>query len=204
MKATALVLFCAANLTSLARAGEKQENDSLALDVAAIDRGRILAAADAAMKAAPISIANLPAENSPGGPNDFYSNADYWWPNPAKPGGFPYVQRDGRSNPGNFNRHRMAMRDLRDAVAALGAAYKITGDERYARKAAELLRVFFIDKQTRMNPNLKLAQVVAAGPRMGDGRPAGIIDGLHLAEIPLAIAALREVARDVRRNWLPA
>ncbi len=102
MKATALVLFCAANLTSLARAGEKQENDSLALDVAAIDRGRILAAADAAMKAAPISIANLPAENSPGGPNDFYSNADYWWPNPAKPGGFPYVQRGRPVESGQF------------------------------------------------------------------------------------------------------
>ena len=97
--------------------------------------------------------------------------------------------RDGESYPGDFNRHRMAMRNLRDAVAALGAAYKITGDDRYARKAAELLRGFFIDPKTRMNPNFDFAQVA---PGHGGGRSYGIIDGLHFIEIPLAIAALQK------------
>ena len=67
------------------------------------DRGRILKAADAALSFAPITITKFRAQHSQGGPNDFYSNADYWWPDPAKTNGLPYVQRDGESNPGNFS-----------------------------------------------------------------------------------------------------
>jgi hypothetical protein len=153
----------------------------------AIDRERILKAAEAALKLEPPTIVRFHADLSEGGPNDFYSNADYFWPDPAKTNGLPYVQRDGASNPGNFFQHRLAMRQERDAVAALAAAYKITGDDRYAAKAAELLRVFFLDPRTRMNPHLRYAQAV---PGSTPGRSWGIIDGLHLIEIPPAITAM--------------
>ena len=162
---------------------------NLRIDVAAIDRERILLAAQAALKLEPITITKYRAKLSQGGPHDFYSNADYFWPDPAKPNGLPYINHDGQSNPANFSQHRMAMRDLRDAVAALAAAYKITGDNRYAAKAAALLRVFFLDPQTRMNPNLQYAQAV---PGSSPGRSWGIIDGLHLIEIPQAIAVLEK------------
>jgi hypothetical protein len=76
---------------------------------------------------------------------------------------------------------------MRDAVAALAAAYKITGDDRYATKAAGLLRVFFVDPETRMAPHLKYAQAI---PGRTPGRGTGIIDTLHLAEVPLAILAM--------------
>src|SRR5205085_7491008 len=118
-----------------------------------------------------------------------YSNGDYWWPDPTRPDGLPYIQRDGESNPNNFSAHRMAVRDMRDAVAALGAAYKITGDDRYVVKGVELLRVFFLDPATRMNPNLQYAQAV---PGVSPGRGTGIIDTLHLAEVPLAILAMQK------------
>jgi hypothetical protein len=160
----------------------------LALDVEAIDRERILKAADAALQLGPLTITKYPAKLSEGGTNDFYSNADYFWPDPKKPDGLPYINRDGESNPNNFDQHRMVMRQLRDAVAALGAAYKITGDDRCVAKAVELLRVFFLDPQTRMNPNLKYAQAV---PGRSPGRSWGIIDGLHLVEIPPAITAMQ-------------
>ena len=140
------------------------------LDIAAIDRGRILKAADAALDLEPITITRYPAKLSQGGPHDFYSNADYFWPDPAKPDGLPYINRDGESNPNNFFQHRIAMRQLRDAVAALAAAYKIAGEERYVVKAATLLRVFFLDPQTRMNPNLQFTQAV---PGASPGRQAG-------------------------------
>jgi hypothetical protein len=157
-------------------------------DVAVIDHGRILAAANTALALEPITITRFRAQYSEGGPNDFYSNGDYWWPDPAKTNGLPYVQRDGESNPNNFNQHRRCIAQLRDAVAALGAAYKITGDDRYAAKAVELLRVFFLDPKTRMNPHLKYAQAI---PGRTPGRGIGIIDTLHLAEVPLAIEALQ-------------
>jgi hypothetical protein len=158
------------------------------LDVAAIDRERILKAAHAALTMAPVTITQYTAKLSQGGPNDFYSNGDYWWPDPTKPDGLPYVQRDGESNPNNFSQHRLVVRDLRDAVAALAAAYKITGEDRYVAKASELLRVFFLDPKTRMNPHLKYAQAI---PGRSPGRGIGIIDALHLAEVPLAIEAMQ-------------
>ncbi|MEI8041370.1 MAG: alginate lyase family protein [Verrucomicrobiota bacterium] len=157
-------------------------------DVASIDRERILKAAGVALALPPITITQFRAALSEGGPNDFYSNGDYWWPDPAKTNGLPYLQRDGQTNPGNFNRHRLAVRQLRDAVAALGAAYQVTGEDRYAGKAAELLRVFFLDPSTRMNPHLQYAQAV---PGRSPGRGIGIIDTLHLIEVPAAASAMR-------------
>lgn len=166
-------------------------SDITTVDVGEVDRKRILKAAKSALVLEPITITKFRAEHSAGGPNDFYSNGDYWWPDPSKTNGLPYIQRDGETNPGNFNAHRMAMRELRDAVAALGAAYKISRDEKYARKAAELLRVFFIDDKTRMNPNLQNTQAIP-GRDNGGGRSFGIIDGLHLIEIPFAIEAMEK------------
>ena len=175
-----LVLFALPRGATICRA---------AIDVAEIDRQRILKAADAALRVEPITITKFRAQLSEGGPHDFYSNGDYWWPDPTKPDGLPYIQRDGESNPNNFSAHRMAVRDMRDAVAALGAAYRITGDDRYVTKAVELLRVFFLDPATRMNPKLQFAQAI---PGRSPGRGIGIIDALHLIEVPVAVEAMEK------------
>ena len=158
-----------------------------AIDVTALDRDRILKAAVAALQLEPITITKFRASLSQGGPNDFYSNGDYWWPNPNTTNGLPYVQRDGQSNPENFAAHRHCVMQLRDAVAALGAAYLLTSEDRYAAKAATLLQVFFVDPATRMNPSLQYAQAI---PGVSPGRGIGIIDTLHLAEVPLAVRAM--------------
>ncbi len=181
-------------------------------DVGATDRQRILGAANEALAMSELSITSFRALSSEGGPNDFHSNGDYWWPDPAKPNGLPYIQRDGQTNPGNFNQHRLLIRQLRDAVASLGAAYTITGLDRYPAKSAELLKVFFLDPSTRMNPHLNYAQAI---PGVTPGRGIGIIDTLHLIEIPVAIEAMEkckafppEVARGMRQwfadylNWM--
>jgi hypothetical protein len=179
---SAVVLSACLIFTATAIAGTS-------LNVADVDRGRILAAASSALTQPPITITAYPAKLSNGGPHDYYSNGDYWWPNTNSPDGLPYVSRDGQSNPNNFNKHRDCLRQLHDAIAALGAAYKITGDDRYAAKAAELLRVFFIDPGTRMNPSLQYAQAV---PGVSTGRSFGIIDTLRLIEIPPAVEAMEK------------
>jgi hypothetical protein len=158
------------------------------LDVAALDRERILRAADQALTAGPFTITRTRSPDSSGGPHDLFSMADYYWTNPTNANALPYVSRDGESYPGLFNDHRMELRRMRDAVAALGAAYQITGDERCAKKAAALLQVFLLDEPTRMNPHLEYAQAVVGRDR---GRSYGIIDTLHLAEVPLAIMAMQ-------------
>ncbi|HXC99811.1 MAG TPA: alginate lyase family protein, partial [Verrucomicrobiae bacterium] len=128
------------------------------LNVASLDRDRILAAASNVLMLEPLTITKYHAALSTGGPHDYYSNGDYWWPNPDTTNGLPYVQRDGQTDTNNFNKDRDCVRQLDSAVAVLGAAYKITGDDRYPVKAAELLRIFFLDPATMMNPNLQYAQ----------------------------------------------
>src|ERR1700744_2144598 len=89
------------------------------LDVSALDRHRILNAAEVALGQAPLTITKFHAELSDGGPNDFYSSGDYWWPNPNTTNGLPYINRDGQTNPDNFVAHRQVVQQLSDAIAAL-------------------------------------------------------------------------------------
>jgi hypothetical protein len=161
----------------------------LARAVAKLDRARILKLTNDALKLKPLAITDSIATNSAGGPHDFFSQADYSWPNPATTNGLPYVNRDGLSNPDVFSAHRTAMRNMKDAVAALSAAYALTGDDKYVRKATELLKVFFLDDKTRMNPNLNYAQAVLGE---SSGRSWGIIDTLHLAELTVAVPFLEK------------
>ncbi|MCP4456373.1 MAG: hypothetical protein GY809_33370, partial [Planctomycetes bacterium] len=162
-------------------------HEAVTLDVAEVDQERILRLAREALGTEPIALTDHKAKHSEGGLHDFYSNGDYWWPDPNKADGLPYIRRDGQSNPDNFSAHRLGLRRMRNAVASLAAAYAITGDNDYAAKAVELLTVFFLDDATRMNPSLLYAQAI---PGRVSGRGIGIIDTLHLAEIPLAILAL--------------
>jgi hypothetical protein len=163
--------------------------DDLAVIVAKIDRARILRLATRAMELRPPAITDHIATNSAGGLHDYFSQADYDWPNPTNKTGFPYINRDGESNPNVYTYHRMAMRNMKDAVAALAAAYALTGDDKYPRKTAEFIHVFFLDPKTRMNPNLKYAQAVLGS---STGEPIGIIDTLHLAELAVAVPFLEK------------
>src|ERR1051326_4512344 len=129
------------------------------INVAAIDRPRIIKAANQYLFEKPITITASSSSRSAGGLHDFFSEGDYWWPDPANPNG-PYIQRDGMSNPGNFVEHRRAMIRLSLIVPALAAAYKITHDPKYSKAAAAHLRAWFIDPETKMNPNLEYAQAI--------------------------------------------
>lgn len=113
--------------------------------------------------------------------HDYISLSRYWWPNPATKDGLPWVRKDGMTNPAtqseNVDRPRFGR--LSNAISNLSLAYYFTDDERYAAKASERIRVWFLDKETRMNPNLDYAQRVPGYPK---GRRAGILDGRLLSE----------------------
>jgi len=150
---------------------------------------RIVILANEAMNLPLVSITKSVSPYSEGGIHDFYSNGDYWWPNPSTANGLPFIQKDGQSNPANFNDHRLAIRQLVDAVASLAMAQKMTGQARYAKKAEQMLKTFFLDANTRMNPSLTYAQAI---PGVSPGRGVGIIDTLHLIDVPLAIVELEK------------
>src|SRR5262249_17291997 len=73
-------------------------------DVAAFDRNRVLKAANKYLSEEPITITASSSPRSGGGAHDFFSEGDYWWPDPQNPDG-PYIQRDGMTNPDNFTDH---------------------------------------------------------------------------------------------------
>jgi len=156
-------------------------------DVASFDRIRILNAANEYLKEQPITITASRSPRSAGGLHDFFSEGDYWWPDPNNADG-PYIQRDGMSNPDNFVDHRRYLMRLSIQVPALAAAWKITKDARYARKAASHLRAWFINDDSRMNPNLQYAQAIHG---RFTGRGIGIIDTIHLVEVAQSIQVLQ-------------
>ena len=158
--------------------------------VAVTDRARIFAAADKYLSAQPITVTATQSDRSSGGPHDFYSEGDYWWPDPKNPGG-PYIRRDGFSNPANFNAHREAMVRLSLIVPALTAAWLLTRQKKYADHAGKHLRAWFVDAATRMNPNLEHAQAIFG---VNKGRGIGIIDTLHLVEVARAATLLTEAS----------
>lgn len=113
--------------------------------------------------------------------HDYFSLSPYWWPDPAKPDGLPYIRRDGETNPESkkdLDRPRLGA--MVDNVSALALAFYFTGDERYAVRAGTQLRAWFLDAGTRMNPNLHFAQLVRGNPAE---RGSGIIDTHNFVDV---------------------
>jgi Alginate lyase len=156
-------------------------------DLAGYERPRVVAEAESVLALQPRTIVTIINPRSAGGTHDWSSEADYFWPDPKNPSG-PFVNRDGMSNPENFVAHRQLMLDFARAFDALAAAYKVTGDERYAAAAVRHLRAWFVDPATRMNPNLQYSQAIRG---LNTGRGIGIIDTVHFAEVARGIGALR-------------
>jgi hypothetical protein len=156
------------------------------LDLKAIERQRVLRLANGYLKEPPITVTAYTSPRSAGGKHDYFSEGDYWWPDPKNPDG-PYIQRDGMSNPDNFTAHRHALIRLSLQAPALVAAWLVTKDEKYAAHAARHLRAWFLDPATLMNPNLEYAQAIHG---RFTGRGTGIIDTIHLVEVARAIPFL--------------
>lgn len=150
------------------------------------EKERVLELAKKYSDVEPITVTASTCERSAGGVHDFYSEGDYWWPDPENPDG-PYIRKDGMTNPDNFTAHREAMIRLSQISGALASAYIITGDKNYATQLLPHLKAWFIDEATIMNPNLLYGQAI-----MGrvTGRGIGIIDTIHLMEVAKAIAAI--------------
>jgi len=188
--AGALVLATAGDgplaVASLARGFS--EDTPGGFDGVAIDRARVLAAAQRYLKEAPTTITASSSERSGGGKHDYFSEADYFWPDPNNPHG-PYVQRDGISNLSNFLDHRRFLLRFSVQAPALVAAWRITAQNAYAQHAARHVRAWFINDSTRMNPNLQYAQAIRGSTT---GTQYGIIDTLHLVEVVRAIDAVAE------------
>lgn len=133
--------------------------------------------AEAALNEGPFSVTDKEKFPPSGDKHDYASYSRYWWPDPNQPNGLPYIRRDGETNPESQSlktSDRQRIGALGRNSETLGLAYYLTGEEKYAEKAAELLRVWFLDAATRMNPNVNHAQ---CRPGHNNGTKSGVLDG---------------------------
>ena len=161
--------------------------------------------AQTALKQGPFSIVNKDVVPPSGDKHDYMSQAPYFWPNPRSANGLPYIRRDGQRNPeiNKITDHR-SLDQLESSVETLALAYYFKGDEAYAARANQLLRAFFLDPTTRMNPNLQYAQYI---PGVNTGRGIGLIETRGLTQVVDAIGllagskALTEADRRGLQEW---
>lgn len=150
---------------------------------------QLLSDAAKAMQFGPVSVMEKKGIPPSGDKHDYMSLAPYFWPDPSKPDGLPYIRKDGQTNPEVTEyKDKEYMPALCEAVHTLALAYYFSEDPSYAEHAATLLRVWFLDDATKMNPNLNFAQAVKG---VNTGRGAGLIDSRHFVKMIDAIGLLQ-------------
>lgn len=143
------------------------------------------------LDAEPLSVMLKKKIPASGNKHDYMSLARYYWPDPTKPNGLPYISHDGKSNPELNDLDRNKLGATASRVTTLSLAWYFSGDERYAKKASDLIRVWFIDKSTRMNPNLEYAQMVP-GRNGNKGRISGVLDTYSFVGMLDAVCLLEQ------------
>lgn len=134
---------------------------------------RLLNKGEIMLSAGPYSVVYGKANPSGGDPHDYCSMSPYWWPDPDKPDGLPYIRKDGQVNPERNLYDKPQSADFHEAVETLTLAYLYSNDSRFAQRAVYLIRVWFLEDSTRMNPNMTYAQFI---PGRSKGRNFGIIE----------------------------
>ena len=166
----------------------------------------IMAQAARALTQQPVTVTSEQCIRSAGTVHDFFSEGDYWWPNPADPRG-PYIQKDGLTNPDNFTAHRKAMIRFSKVIGSLTSAYIITKEKKYTSHAMTHLKAWFIDTATMMNPSLLYAQAIKGKVT---GRSIGIIDMIQMMEVAQGVMVMEKAKlinqEDLQKikNWFSA
>ena len=160
---------------------------------------------DGALAFQPVSVMDKQDVPPSGDKHDFMSQGPYWWPNPDTPDGLPYIRRDGQINPEVEQFDADRMRSTCSAIETLALGWYFLESETASRHAALLLRTWFIDPDTRMNPHLEYGQAI---PGRSEGRPAGIIgttaycrliDAIGLLEVS---GAMSDMDRSDMLMWM--
>lgn len=200
---TTIILTCLISLSGYAQQPDKQHfaftfsdvkkvktalrNDNFQFDAAL---QKLQHQADQAHEQGPFSVVFDDQRPPSGDKHDYMSMGKYWWPDPDNPDG-PYIRRDGVTHPEADRGDKVQRRGMYRAVETLGLAYYFFEQEQYAQHAADLLRTWFIDPETRMNPHLRYGQYI---PGRNTGRQYGIIETRPFVRVLDAVQFLRQSA----------
>jgi hypothetical protein len=129
-----------------------------------------------------------------GDKHDYMSTGPYWWPDPSKPDGMPYIRKDGQRNPTYYDiTDSQEIDKVEDGTLTLALAYYFTKENKYASFAAKLLKTWFLDSATRQNPHLNFGQGI---PGLNTGRGTGIIETRDLFRVCDAAILIQNT-----KNW---
>ena len=143
--------------------------------------------ADQALKSPLYSVMNKKFTPPSGDKHDYMSMGPYWWPKPKSKDGLPYIRRDGEVNPERNQYDKIPLRNLDLNISTLVLAYYLTDHDAYSEHAAKLVRAWFLDDATKMNPHLKYGQHI---PGISEGRNVGIIESRSFFRIADAVRLL--------------
>lgn len=177
----AIALLCAVSVQSQPRIWNMQSIDN-AKSLNSEAAKSIIREADKNMSATLVTVMDKPMTPPSGDKHDYMSMGRYWWPDPKKADGLPYIRKDGVVNPEIDKLDRIPLAKFTRNVYTLCLAYYLTGDEKYASKAVDNLRVWFINKNTKMNPNMNFGQTIP-GHNEGKGRGEGVLDTYSFVEM---------------------
>ena len=143
-------------------------------------KAKLLSCAEEALERGPYSVVDKTTLPPSGNRHDYWHPAPYYWPHPLRIPGLPYVRRDGERVPGTrmyeplSDRYdRTRLQRLFDDGFILALAATCSDERKYGEHAAQLLRTWFLDPATAMNPHLNYAQV-----RRGHHRNRGVASGI--------------------------
>ena len=159
------------------------------IDVYDFERERVKAFSEVYLQEPVMTINMFSSDRSPGTENDYYSEARTWWPKPDDPTS-AYIIREGENNPDAFIKHQELLGRMNKIVSGLTSAYLVTGRKDYAHKAIEHIRSWFIDPETRMNPDFSYAQAI---PYRNTERSVGLMDALPLVEVIRSMDVLKDM-----------
>jgi hypothetical protein len=129
-----------------------------------------------------------------GNKNDYTSRAIYYWPKDN-------LQKSSEKNEaweykdGKINKESLTDTDhnnyyeMLNAVKKLSLSYYLFQKPEYAEKAVKLIKEWFIDEKTKMNPHFKHAQAI---PGKNEGTPSGIIDSRGILWVVDAVDLVSE------------
>lgn len=164
--------------------------------------------ADLLLSYQPVSVMEKTEMPPSGSKHDYMSIGPYWWPDPSKPDGLPYIRKDGVVNPEVHNYpDKENMPKLCENMYSLALAYYFSGDEKYAKHVSKLLSVWFLDTATKMNPNVQFGQAIKG---VTTGRAEGVIDtrqfifALDAVELIKPSIHWPKLKNDALKEWFTA
>lgn len=175
----------------------KQEKESVYQDAVIA----IVKDARKELKRKPASVLQKEMMPPSGDKHDYMSMGPYWWPDPQKKDGLPYIRRDGERNPELDKLDRNRMGNTIKAITNLCYGYYFSEEDQFAAKAVELLRVWFLEKDTRMNPNLDYGQMIP-GHNNGLGRAEGVIDIYCFVEMLDALELIKSSSQYTKKDQI--